>query len=69
MNDYAVGSFGLFTFTIRKKTKLGEFITDIKGHYEITDSDARNVELFDGQTRLIVTKRRITKFEVKTKPI
>ena len=67
MKDYVIGQFGYFEFTIRKKNKCGEYITEMKGHYEITDTDARNVELYDGQVRLIVTKRRITKFELKTK--
>jgi len=66
--DYQIGMFGLFEFTIRKKDKYGEYITPMAGHYEIKETDARNVLLTDGQVRLIVTKKRITMFEKKEKP-
>jgi hypothetical protein len=69
MHDYQIGTFGYFEFTIRKKDKYGEYITPMQGHYEITEVDARNIEIYDGQVRLIVTKKRIIKFEVKEKPI
>jgi|GEM_PF-6312314 len=69
MNDYKIGMFGIFEFTIRKKDKYGEYITPMADHYEITDVDSKNVELFDEQVRLIVTKRRITKFESCEKPV
>jgi hypothetical protein len=67
MNDYQIGMFGYFEFTIRKKDKYGEYITAMSGHWEIIDSDEKNIELSDGMKSLIVTKRRITKFEEKEK--
>lgn len=63
-----VNDFGYFQFTIRKKTKFGEFITPMSGHYEIKEMDKRNVLLTDGDRELIVTMHRITKFEKKNKP-
>ena len=65
---YKIGMFAYMEFSIRKKTKYGEQITDISGHYEITETDPKNIEITDGQKTLIVTKRRITKFEQKKKP-
>jgi hypothetical protein len=63
-----LGDFGFFVFTIRKKTRLGEYITPMSGHYEIKEMDKRNVLLSDGDKELIVTMHRITKFEKKVKP-
>lgn len=70
MNEkYKIGSFGYFEFEIYKKTKFGDFTTPISGHYEIIDSDEKNIEISDGLKTLIVTKRRINKFEPKQKPV
>lgn len=62
-----IGDFAYFEFDIFKKTKKGEFTNTIKGHYEVLDVDAKNVLLGDGDKELIVTRRRISKFEKKVK--
>ena len=63
-----VGAFGYWEFEIFKKTKRGEATNIIKSHYEVLEADAKNVLLGDGQKELIVTRRRIIKFEKKDKP-
>jgi hypothetical protein len=61
-----IGDFGYFEFTISKKAKkYGEYETAIKGHYQIKELEDKNVLLTDGDKELIVTRRRITKFEKK----
>jgi hypothetical protein len=67
MIDINLNDFGFFEFTIRYKNKYGEQLRSFAGHFEVTEMDARNVILSDGQSEVLVTKRRITKFEKKPK--
>lgn len=73
MNDrLKVGSFGYFEFEIKKKNKYGVYYTQVKGHYEIIAEDPKNIEITDKELRaegrsIIVTRRRVKKFEIVEK--
>ena len=64
-----IGDFGLFEFSIRYKNKYGEQLRTFAGHFEVIEVDSRNVILSDGMSDVLVTRRRITKFEPKEKPV
>jgi hypothetical protein len=64
-----LGDFGLFEFSIRYKNKYGEQLRTFAGHFEVIDADNRNVILSDGMSDVLVTRRRISLFEPKEKPV
>jgi hypothetical protein len=65
---YSVGMFGYFEFTIRYKNKYGEQVRGFNGHFEIVEMDSRNLLLADPDMQVLVTKRRVKKFEQMPKP-
>ena len=65
-----IGDFGEFTFTIFKKRKDGDVEGGPhSGHYKVIDTDAKNVWLSDGDTNLIVSRKRIKSFTPKKEPV
>jgi hypothetical protein len=66
---YSVGDFGYWEFEIRYKNKYGEQLRGYNGHFEVIEQDSRNLLLADPDIQVLVTKKRIKKFEIKDKPI
>jgi hypothetical protein len=72
MNDYQIGIFAYFEFTLVKKAYGQLLTTSISTYGTIIDIDSKNILIADSRDpniEYMPAKVRITKFEVKDKLI